>query len=95
MPRHRYCQNPLPLGPDAPPVELYGPEQPTLPGLQVAEQGQLDVVALGPLFETGNEMALTEGPIKDRKKLGHDPSRLIALTGGRKKMAAETPDVSL
>jgi hypothetical protein len=57
MPRHRYRQNPLPLGPDAPPVELYGPEQPTPPGLQVAEQGRLDVVPLGPLFDeqSGNE----------------------------------------
>jgi len=83
MPRHRYRQNPLPLGPDARPVELYGPEQPTPPGLEVAEQGQLGVVPLGPLFETENEMAQREGPIKDRKKLGHDPSRLIALTGGK------------
>jgi hypothetical protein len=57
MPRHRYRQNPLPLGPDAPPVELYGPEQPTPPGLQMAEQGQLGVVPLGPLFDGqgGNE----------------------------------------
>jgi hypothetical protein len=38
-------------------VELYGPEQPTPPGLQVAEQGQLGVVPLGPLFEgqSGNK----------------------------------------
>jgi hypothetical protein len=51
MPRHRYRQKPLPLGPDTPPVELFGPEQPTPPGLQVAEQGQLGVVPLGPLFD--------------------------------------------
>jgi hypothetical protein len=51
MPRQRYRQNPLPLGPDAPPVELFGPEQPNPPGLQVAEQGQLGVVPLGPLFD--------------------------------------------
>jgi hypothetical protein len=51
MPRQRYRQNPLPLGPEAPPVELFGPEQPDPPGLQVTEQGQLDVVPLGPLFE--------------------------------------------
>jgi len=51
MPRQRYWQNPLPLGPDAPPVELFGPEQPNPPGLQVAEQGQLGVVPLGPLFD--------------------------------------------
>jgi hypothetical protein len=50
MPRHRYRQNPLPLGPDAPPAEVFGPEQPNPPGLQVAEQGQLAVVPLGPLF---------------------------------------------
>jgi hypothetical protein len=55
MPRHRYRQNPLPLGPDAPPVEVFGPEQATPPGLQVAEQGQLDVVPLGPLFQLKNE----------------------------------------
>ena len=57
MPRHRYRQKPLPLGPDAPPVELFGPEQANPPGLQVAEQGQLGVVPLGPLFDgqSGNE----------------------------------------
>ena len=51
MPRQRYRQNPLPLGPDTPPVELFGPEQPNPPCLQVAEQGQLGVVPLGPLFD--------------------------------------------
>jgi len=51
MPRQRYRQNPLPLGPDAPPAEVFGPEQPTPPGLEVAEQGQLAVVPLGPLFD--------------------------------------------
>lgn len=57
MPRHRYRQKPLPLGPDAPPEELYGPEQSTPPVLQVAEQGQLGVVPLGPLFDgkSGNK----------------------------------------
>lgn len=57
MPRHRYRQKPLPLGPDAPPVELFEPEHPTPPGLQVAEQGQLEVVPLGPLFDgqSGNK----------------------------------------
>jgi len=62
MPRQRYQQNPLPLGPDAPPVELFGPEQPTPPGLQVAEQGQLGVVPLGPLFDG---QSLNEGQSKD------------------------------
>jgi hypothetical protein len=32
-------------------VELFGPEQPNPPGLQVVEQGQLDVLPLGPLFD--------------------------------------------
>jgi hypothetical protein len=54
MPRQRYRQNPLPLGSDAPPAELFGPEQPNPPGLQVAEQGQLDVVPLGSLFQMEN-----------------------------------------
>jgi hypothetical protein len=38
-------------------VELFGPEQPNPPGLQVAEQGLLNVVSLGPLFDeqSGNE----------------------------------------
>ena len=51
MPRPRYRQDPLPIGPDAPPVELFGPEQPNPPGLEVIQQGQLPVVPLGPLFE--------------------------------------------
>jgi hypothetical protein len=60
MPRQRYRQNPLPLGPDAPPAEVFGPEQPNPPGLQVAEQGQLGVVPLGPLFDgqSGNEISI-------------------------------------
>ena len=53
MPRARYRQNPLPLGPDAPPPATYGPEQPLPPGLQATSQGQLElgVAVLGPLFE--------------------------------------------
>jgi hypothetical protein len=51
MPRPRYRQDPLPLGSDAPPPELFGPEQELPPGLQLAEQGQLPVMPLGPLFE--------------------------------------------
>jgi hypothetical protein len=51
MPRPRYRQDPLPIGPDAPPVELFGPEQPHPPGLELMQQGQLQVVPLGPLFE--------------------------------------------
>jgi hypothetical protein len=53
MPRHRYRQDPLPLGIEAPPPQVFGPEQPNPPGLQVQEQGQLDVVPLGPLFKKG------------------------------------------
>ena len=48
MPRQRYRQDPLPIGPDAPLVELFGPEQPNPPGLEL-QQGQLQVVPLGPL----------------------------------------------
>lgn len=55
MPRHRYRQDPLPFGGAAPPPEVFGPEQPNPPGLQVAEQGQLGVVPLGPLFEAESE----------------------------------------
>ena len=51
MPRHRYRQEPLALGAEAPSAELFGPEQPNPPGLQGAEQGQLGVVPLGPLFD--------------------------------------------
>jgi hypothetical protein len=31
MPRPRYRQDPLPIGPDAPQVELFGPKQPQSP----------------------------------------------------------------
>jgi len=51
MPRPRYRQDHLPIGPDAPPAELFGPEQPNPPGLELMQQGQLQVVPLGPLFE--------------------------------------------
>ena len=51
MPRHRYRQDPLPIGPQAPAPELFGPEQPLPAAMQLAEQGQLDVVPLGPLFD--------------------------------------------
>ena len=34
-----------------PPPELFGPEQELPPGLQLAEQGQLPITPLGPLFE--------------------------------------------
>ncbi len=95
MPRHRYRQNPLPLGSDAPPVELYGPEQPTPPGLQLAEQGQLDVVPLGPLFQTESELTPKETAIKGREKLDHYPTRSIALLRGTKGKAAEPSDVSV
>ena len=51
MPRPRYRQDPLPLGAEAPAPELFGPQQPLPAAMQVAEQGQLDVMPLGPLFE--------------------------------------------
>jgi len=51
MPRKRYCQAPLPLESQTPDVELFGPDQPNAPVLQVAEQGQLGVVPLGPLLQ--------------------------------------------
>ncbi len=51
MPRSRYRQNGLPLGAQTPPPELFGPEQPLPAGLERVEQGQLDVVPLGPLFQ--------------------------------------------
>ena len=52
MPRARYLQASLPIGPGAPPPTIYGPERPLPPGLRVATQGQLELgVPLGPLFE--------------------------------------------
>jgi len=51
MPRSRYRQDPLPIGPAAPQVELFGPEQPNPPGLELMQQMQLQVVPLGPLFD--------------------------------------------
>jgi hypothetical protein len=60
LPRHRYRQDPLPLGTEAPQVELFGPEQPTPPGLQVQVQGQLAVVSLGPLIQVENLSENTE-----------------------------------
>jgi hypothetical protein len=57
MPRPRYRQDPLPIGPDAPQVELFGPEQPNPPGLELMQQGHLEVLPLGPLFEGNQEEA--------------------------------------
>ena len=51
MPRLRYRQDPLPIGAEAPPVKLFGPAQPNPPGLELMQQGQLEVVPLGALFE--------------------------------------------
>jgi hypothetical protein len=61
MPRQRYRQDPLPIGTDAPAVELFGPEQPNPPGLQVVEQGQLGVVPLGPLFDESRNQGADVG----------------------------------
>jgi hypothetical protein len=55
MPRQRYRQDPLPIRADAPLVELFGPEQPNPQGLQVAEQGLLDVMPMGQLFDLQKE----------------------------------------
>ena len=57
VPRHRYRQDPLPLGDVAPAAELFGPEQPSLPGLELMQQGQLQVLPLGPLFESNQDGA--------------------------------------
>ncbi len=84
MTRHRYRQNPLPLGPDAPPVELYGPEQPTPPGLQVAEQGQLGVVPLGPLFEADSALTPNNTAIKGSEKLSMTRPDLLPCQGERR-----------
>jgi hypothetical protein len=51
MPRSRYRQNGLPFGAETSPPELFGPEQPLPAGLESVEQGQLDVIPLGPLFK--------------------------------------------
>ena len=59
MPRPRYRQDPLPIGPEAPPVKLFGPEQPNPPGLELMQQGQLPVLPLGPLFDGQNEAAIS------------------------------------
>jgi hypothetical protein len=62
MPRPRYRQDPLPIGPDAPPVELFGPEQPNPAGLELMQQGQLQVVHLGPLFDEERAEGVESGP---------------------------------
>lgn len=51
MPRSRYRQDGLPLGAQTPSPQLFGPDQPLPAGLERMEQGQLDVVPLGPLFQ--------------------------------------------
>lgn len=61
MPRPRYRQNPLPLGAEAPSAELFRPERPNQPGLQVAKQGQLDVVPLGLLFDESQDLGPDRG----------------------------------
>jgi len=60
MPRPRYRQDPLPIGPEAPAPELFVPEQPLPAAMQLTEQGQLDVVPLGPLFENQTERQQTK-----------------------------------
>ena len=60
MSRSCYRQDPLPIGPDAPQVKLFGPEQPSPPGLELMQQGHLEVLPLGPLFEGNQEEAKTD-----------------------------------
>ena len=67
MPRHRYRQDPLPIGPDAPPVKLFGREQPNPPGLELMQQMQLQVVPLGPLFDGQGEAVNTNHTSTDAK----------------------------
>lgn len=50
--RHRYRQDPLPLGTESPPAELFEPEQPYPPGLKVAKQGQQEVDGALPMRST-------------------------------------------
>ena len=61
MSRHRYRQDPLALGAEGPSSELFRPEQPNPPGVHVVEQGQLDVVPLGPLFQKESGTLNAEG----------------------------------
>jgi len=67
MPRPRYRQDPLPIGPAAPPVELFGPVQPNPPGLELMQQMQLQVVPLGPLFDGQGEAVNTNYTSTDTK----------------------------
>jgi hypothetical protein len=41
-------------------VKLFGPEQPSPPGLELMQQGHLEVLPLGPLFEGNQEEAKTD-----------------------------------
>jgi hypothetical protein len=61
MGRPRYRQNGLPLGSETPPPELFGPEEPLPAGLERMEQGQLDVMPLGPLFDDSDPGAAASG----------------------------------
>jgi hypothetical protein len=42
-------------------VELFGPEQPNPPGLELMQQMQLQIVPLGPLFDGQGEAATSTG----------------------------------
>jgi hypothetical protein len=54
MPRPRYRQDPLPIGPDAPPVESFGPEQRSPPGLELIQMG-LVAQRLGQIINSSSE----------------------------------------
>lgn len=70
MPRRRYKQEPLPLGNEAPPAELFGPEQANPPGLQRTEQGLLGVVPLGPLFDEAGMKESNSSTVLDGETQG-------------------------
>jgi len=74
MPRHCYRQDPLQLGAEALSAELFGPEQPNPPGLQVAEQGKLGVGPLGPLFELETRPKQVLSPILTGSIRHHEPT---------------------
>ena len=53
MPRPRYRQDPLPIGPDAPQVELFGPEQPQSPRVGADAAGAAGSGPLGAVVREG------------------------------------------
>jgi len=71
-----------------PPVEAVSePEQPTIRGLQIAEQGQLEFVPLGPLFEGGWRGKGKQGRPDQRNASRWLPFILRSVAGSRLPMA--------